>query len=224
MLITNIIIAPRPLYLVDEWLADYSDPKGEEVLIASKYNDDRLARALDKLFEADRHQLMTEISLRAIDIHQLAVEKIHNDSTSVTFSGDYITQNLNAVKLRQGFNKDHRPDLKQIVYGLNITEDGNVPLSFQLFDGNRTDDTTHVCNWNHLRELLKSEDFIYIADSKLSTTKNMLHLNRHHGRFISVLPRTRGEVKSFYETIHDTEIDWKDAYSIESSRKKGEIN
>ena len=32
----------------------------------------------------------------------------------------------------------------QIVFGLNITADGNVPLSFNLFDGNRTDDTTHI--------------------------------------------------------------------------------
>jgi len=37
---------------------------------------------------------------------------------------------------------------------LNITADGNVPLSFGLFHGNRTDDTTHIPNWNALREFL----------------------------------------------------------------------
>lgn len=223
MLITNIVISPRPLYQVDSWLAEYTDPKGEERLIAAKYNDDRLARALDKLFETDRHNLMTEISLQAIEVHHLNVENIHNDSTSVTFTGNYDQEEAGAVRLLPGYNKDHRPDLKQLVFGLNTTEDGNVPVGFQVFDGNRTDDTTHVSNWNQLRQLLQNEEFVYIADSKLSTTENMLHIHQHHGQFISVLPKTRKEVISFYRTIHETAIHWQDAYSKESSRKKGDM-
>jgi transposase len=56
-----------------------------------------------------------------------------------------------------GYNKDHRPDLKQIVFGMNTTEDGHVPIVHQLFDGNRTDDTTHIDNWERLRGFPQKE-------------------------------------------------------------------
>ena len=46
-----------------------------------------------------------------------------------------------------------------------------MPLSFKLFDGNTTDDVTHISNWNALRTLLEKEDFIYVADCKLCSKK-----------------------------------------------------
>ena len=89
---------------------------------------------------------MCELSSNAIDVYLLETSQIHNDSTSITFLGEYENEDSEAVKLKYGFNKDHQPDCKQIVFGLNITADGNVPLTFELFDGNRTDDTTHIPN------------------------------------------------------------------------------
>jgi len=66
----------------------------------------------------------------------------------VTFIGKYDTPDPEASKLKHGHNKDFRPDSKQIVFGLNITADGHVPLSYKLFDGNTPDDVTHIPNWN----------------------------------------------------------------------------
>src|SRR4051794_41298674 len=40
-------------------------------------------------------------------------------------------------------------------------------------------------------------DFLYVADCKLATTENMAYLHQHGGRFLSVLPRTRGEDTAF---------------------------
>ncbi|MBI9069800.1 MAG: IS1634 family transposase [Salinivirgaceae bacterium] len=164
MMLLNIICASRPLYRVQEWLTDYTDGIAEKDIYAAQYNDDRLGRNLDKLFEADRSSMLTELSANAIKLHNLQTDDIHNDSTSVTFTGEYENSNQANVNLARGFNKDHRPDCKQIVFGLNITSDGNVPLSFQLFDGNQTDDKTHIPNWDGLRKLIEKEDFIYIAE------------------------------------------------------------
>ena len=58
MMIMNIVVAAKPLYKVDEWLIEYSDGKAEEMKNAAKYNDYRMARSLDALFEADRHSLI----------------------------------------------------------------------------------------------------------------------------------------------------------------------
>lgn len=223
IMITNILFASKPLYQVEEWLADYADYQGKEPVAANLFNDDRLARSLDKLFYAPRQEILTEISLKAIETFELETNCIHNDSTTVTFTGEYRNQSQGTVEMVPGYNKDHRPDLKQIVFGLNITEDGHVPIDHQLFDGNRTDDTTHIDNWERLRGFLQKEDFIYIADSKLSTKKNLTTIDRWGGKFISILPRTRSEVNQFYEKLKTSYPDLEFAYQKKSSRKKGEF-
>ncbi len=222
VMVANIVCASQPLYKIQQWAADYMDGLSEWDHNASDYNDDQLAKNLDRLFKADRNSFMTELSSNAIDVYLLETNQFHNDSTSITFLGAYENEDPKAVKLKYGFNKDHRPDCKQIVFGLNITADGNVPLSFQLFDGNRTDDTTHIPNWNAIREFLGEQDFIYIADCKLCSQKNLDHIHEHGGTFITIIPKNRSEVKQFYEFLKTNSIEWQYAYETPSSRKKSE--
>ena len=224
ILTANIVCDNKPLYKVKEWLSNYSDGIVDEPLEANIFNDDRLGRALSALFNAERHSLMTEVSSNAISVHKLLTDEIHNDSTTVTFIGNYNNPDQDAVKLKHGHNKDFRPDCKQIVFGLNITSDGHVPLSYKLFDGNTTDDVTHIPNWNGLRTLLEKEDFIYVADCKLCSQKNLTHIAQNGGLFITVVPKDRKEVKQFLKSLKNNDIKWKDAYTIESSRKKGKVN
>jgi len=224
ILTANIICDNKPLYKVQEWLSKYSDGFSEKPVEASLFNDDRLARALSALFNSDRHSLMTDVSGKAIAVHKLMTDEIHNDSTTVTFIGKYDTPDPEAVKLKHGHNKDFRPDCKQIVFGLNITSDGHVPLSYKLFDGNTTDDVTHIPNWNGLRNLLEKEDFIYVADCKLCSQENLNHIAKNEGFFITIVPKGRKEVKQFLKHLRKNDVEWKDAFEVESSRKKGKMN
>jgi len=224
ILTANIICDNKPLYKIQEWLSKYSDGLGDEPVEASLFNDDRLARALSALFDSDRHSLMTEVSGNAIAVHKLLTDEIHNDSTSVTFIGKYDTPDPQAVKLKHGHNKDFRPDCKQIVFGLNITSDGHVPLSYKLFDGNTPDDVTHIPNWNALRTLLEKEDFIYVADCKLCSLGNLIHIAENGGFFITIVPKGRKEVKQFLKYLQKNGVEWKEAFEVESSRKKGKMN
>ena len=57
----------------------------------------------------------------------------------MTFAGKYPGWSAQEL-LTHGINKDHRPDLKQLVLGLNVTADGAVPISHRIYDGNQTDD------------------------------------------------------------------------------------
>ena len=222
IMVANIVCASRPLYKIEQWAAGYMDGLSEYSFNASIYNDDQLAKKLDLLFKADRNSLMAELTANAIAVYHLEKKQMHNDSTSITFFGQYEHEVAEAVKLKHGFNKDHRPDCKQIVFGLNITADGNVPLSFELFDGNRTDDTTHIPNWNALRELLEKDDFIYIADCKLCSQKNLDYIHEHGGIFITIVPKNRSEVKRFYKFLKTNNIEWQYAYETPNSRKQSE--
>jgi len=224
ILAANIICNNKPLYKIQEWLGKYSDSFGGEPVNASLFNDDRLARALSALFHADRHSLMTEVSSNAIRVHKLLTDEIHNDSTTVTFIGKYDTPDPQAVKLKHGHNKDFRPDCKQVIFGLNITSDGHVPVSYKLFDGNTNDDITHIPNWNGLRTLLEKEDFIYVADCKLCSKNNLTHIAGNGGYFITIVPKDRKEAKQFLKHLKEGNVEWKDALEVESSRRKGRMN
>ncbi len=221
-MIMNIMVASKPLYRVEDWLHDYMDGVTEKHVDSAKYNDDRLGRSLNYLFDADRSSFMAELSANATLVHQLETKEIHNDSTSITFIGAYEGEDPKAAKITYGHNKDHRPDCKQLVFGLNITADGHVPLSFQLYDGNQADVSTHTINWGQLRELLGKEDFIYIADSKLCSIENLRTIADNGGLFITIIPRNFRVVKAFLESVREgKDVEWQFEYKTPDSRKKG---
>jgi transposase len=167
---------------------------------------------------------MTEVSCNAIKLHKLLTDEIHNDSTTVTFIGKYETPDPGAIELKHGHNKDFRPDCKQIVFGLNITADGHVPLSYKAYNGNQDDDTTHIPNWNQLRALIHKEDFIYIADCKLCSNKNLAYIDENNGYFITIIPKNHNESKTFMDYIKTNDVKWEDAFEIRHSRKKAQVN
>jgi len=219
MLVFNIINAPNPLYKISEWATDYLDGIGEKTQQAEKYNDDCLGRSLDRLYKCNRNEFMLDLAANAIKAHQLEIDQIHNDSTTITFKGRYENQAPETVQLRHGHNKDFRPDCKQLVFGLNITDDGNVPLSFKLFDGNQTDDNTHIPNWEQLRQMLDKTDFIYVADCKLCSEDNLDHIHQNSGYFITVVPKNRSILKPFKQQLENGEVEWLSAYSVPDNRK-----
>lgn len=220
LLLKNILIERNALYAVREWSAQY-DPA---LVYGGKYGDDVLARALDRLFETDRASLLTRVVLHSVKAYQVDVNQIHQDTTSVKLTGAYTRQRRSAVQLLRGFSKDHRPDLKQLVYELSVTRDGAIPVLFKAHDGNRTDDTLHWENWQMLRGILGRSDFLYVADSKLCVSKTLLDIDRSQGRFITVVPRTRSEVEDFRSKVAASFVRWEKVWAKRSSRKHGRID
>ena len=51
--------------------------------------DDRLGRALDRLFDADRAALLIEVALAVGERFGVNFDECHNDSTSISFYGSY---------------------------------------------------------------------------------------------------------------------------------------
>jgi transposase len=203
-LIKNVLVDRDALYAVGEWVALY-----DAGLVAhGKIGDDKIGRALDRLFAVDRATLQTRIILAVMSGFDLKMGQIHNDTTSITTYGAYDRQNPKATQLKRGHSKDHRPDLKQLVYSLCVTSDGAVPVHFKVYDGNQTDDGIHLETWNRLRSLLQHPRFIYVADSKLCTEKNLRAIDREHGFFVTVVPKTRSEVAKFSEAVIAGDVRW----------------
>ena len=50
-------------------------------------------------------------------------------------------EDSHAVVITRGYSKNHRPDLKQMVLEMMVSQDGGIPLLMKCWSGN-SDDTT----------------------------------------------------------------------------------
>jgi transposase len=173
---------------------------------------------LDRLFDATTPQLLMDVVRQMVKEFGLKLDELHNDSTTVSFFGEYENaaredkrRGRPTAAITYGHSKDHRPDLKQLLYILTVTDDGGVPVYFTTASGNVTDDTTHQETWELLRQLTGRKDFLYVADCKLATSKNLQYIVNRGGRFVSLLPRTRKEDTEFRQRLVDTpdKVVWK---------------
>jgi transposase len=216
VMVRNLLVSREPFYGVGEWAARQApDLLGLSPEQVAGLNDDRCGRAADKLFACDQPSLILAAVAYAARDFAVNLDELHNDGTSVSVYGAYQA----AARERRergrvtpavtfGHSKDHRPDLKQLMYALTVTADGAVPVHFSVGSGNLTDDQTHQDTWDLLVEMVGRPDFLYVADSKLATADNMGHIARRGGRFLSVLPRTRGEDAQFRERVRHDEVRW----------------
>ena len=218
VMITNILNARRPLYGLREWARGFvPEPLGLDADQVELLNDDRLGRALEGMFEADRASLMTAVITRAVKRFEIDVKQLHSDTTSVTFSGAYKKSSAHRSTkepppvITFGHNKDHRPDLKQLVYALTVSADGAVPIHHKTYDGNTTDDQVHIETWSTLRDIVGHPRFLYVADSKLCTRENLSYIVSHQGRFLTVLPRSRSEHATFCAMLRQGKlVEWEE--------------
>jgi transposase len=220
VLLKNLLMSREPLYGVGEWAARHvPDLLGLSEQQLTSLNDDRVGRCLDRLFQNDYGSLALTVATHAIAEFGVDLDQLHNDSTTITSHGDYPDATHEEKRKEQlrlavtwGHNKDHRPDLKQLLFILTVSRDGGVPVYFQAKSGNTADDQTHRATWDLLCSLAGRRDFLYVADCKLATAENMAHVHQHGGRFLTLIPRTRGEDRSFRESLARGQVRWRPIY------------
>jgi hypothetical protein len=171
VLLRSIIVEREPIYRQQESVHGFASgmfgirPQEMECL-----SDDRLGRALDHLFDADRAGLLTEVALVVGSRFGVRFDEFHNDATSVSFCGSYRAASGRKIRGRSapvityGHSKAHRPDLKQLLLFLTMSADGNIPVAFRCADGNASESRSHIETWNTLRAVAGRSDFLYVAD------------------------------------------------------------
>ena len=217
VLLRNLLLSREPIYGVGEWAARHApDLLGLTPAEIGLLNDDRVGRALDRLFAADVPSLVLTVATHVVKEFGVRLDELHNDSTTVSFCGAYADASLPqrvlgrpTLAITFGYNKDHRPDLKQLLFILTVSEDGGVPLHFRAESGNVVDDQTHRDTWDLLCQLTGRRDFLYVADCKLATSENMAYLHQRQGRFVTVLPRTRAEDAAFRDLVEKGQVTWR---------------
>jgi transposase len=231
VLFANLLLAREPIYGVGEWAALFPpDLLGLREQDLSRLHDDRLGRSLDRMFEGIGPALIMAVVRHVIQVFAISLEELHNDSTTVSFYGAYNEAGQESEQrgrpthaITWGHSKARRPDLKQLLYILTVTSDGNVPVFFTSASGNTVDDTTHVGTWDLLYELIGHADFLYVADCKLASRENLSHIAQRDGRFVTVLPRGRSEDIAFRQRLRaaPSVLKWTLLYTL--NNKQGYI-
>lgn len=173
-LLCAIFLGTHTLSHVSETLSRYDLPAlfGRPHLTSDLFNDTRIGETLDALF-GKTESLFADIVFRGMEAFDLRVRRIHIDSTTLMLHGSYDHPELflhnPAPVAAYGKSKDHRPDLKQLLFSLSVTDEG-IPIFGRVADGNTSDVPEFRLHLEKLATMLEDlREIILVADCKLCT-------------------------------------------------------
>jgi transposase len=141
MILNGVGFAHRPLSLTPQFFTNKPlDLLFRPGVRAEMFNRFKLGRTLDEVHAYGCDLLFSEVALAVCAQERVEQRFSHLDTTSFSLSGDYVPESdEQAIHITHGYSKDHRPDLKQAVLELLVSQDGGVPLVSKSWDGNTSD-------------------------------------------------------------------------------------
>ncbi|MCF6299046.1 MAG: IS1634 family transposase [Thiomicrorhabdus sp.] len=171
MIINGLGFSNRPLVLTPQFFENLPmDALFRKGVEASHFNRYKLGRSLDKVFDYGSELLFSMVA--AFGCHQENVDQRFNslDSTSFSLNGEYsIEEDKKTINITHGHSKDHRPDLKQVMLELMVSQDGGVPFVSKSWDGNGSDNVIFEKRAAALIDEFKASEAprYWVGDSKL---------------------------------------------------------
>src|SRR5712691_7262272 len=180
MILNGLGFANRPLSLTPQFFANKPlDLLFRPGVEADMFNRFKLGRTLDEVDTYGCDLFLSEIAL-AVCQHEAIDQRFHHlDTTSFALTGAYVPESdEHAIAITHGSSKDHRPDLKQAVLELMVSQDGGVPLASKSWDGNAADTQIFQARAEALLSTFaqSATPRYLIADSKLYSKDHAAHL------------------------------------------------
>jgi transposase len=173
-MVANRALEPSSKLALEEWL-----PKKVVIPGLNSIDVHHCYRAMDFLLESEE-EIQREVFQAVADLFNLEVDLLFFDTTSTYFEMDEWDNE--DFKL-QGYSKDSRPDLPQIVIGLAVTRDG-IPIRCWSWPGNTMDMTVipeikkDLIGW-------KLGRVISVVDRGFSSEENLRTLQVAGGHYIA---------------------------------------
>jgi len=210
MIINGLGFTDRPMTLTPQFFENCPlNLLFREGIEANDFNRFKLGRSLDEIYEFGCSTLFADLANKSCEKEGIDRRFGHLDSTTFSLTGQYFEDSdENAIKITHGYSKDHRPDLKQVVLELLVSQEGGVPLIAKAWDGNTSDNEIFNSRSKALVEALKnSEDPVYlIADSKLYSANNAESLKKLP--FITRIPETISSVSEKIKESWKNTTEW----------------
>src|SRR5215475_12468421 len=141
MILNGLGFANRPLSLTPQFFASKPlDLLFHDGMRAELFNRFKLGRTLDEAYAYGCDLLFHELALCVCAREGIDLRFNHLDTTSFSLSGEYVAESdEQAITITHGYSRDHRPDLKQAVLELMVSQDGGVPFVSKSWDGKTSD-------------------------------------------------------------------------------------
>ena len=199
MVLNGLGFVNQRLYLVPHFFQDNPTERLIGVGIRPEHlNDDVTGRALEALYEQDVTSVYALVSAEAVNRLDLNPQFGHLDTTSFHVDGRYNSDRepeAGVIQLTQGYSRDHRPDLNQVVLQLIAENQAGIPLWMEPLSGNSSDKSSFRMSLRaHLDQLKGDYQLEYIvADSALYTAQTLPTLTDLF--WITRVPQTLAEAR-----------------------------
>jgi transposase len=202
MVLNGLGFINQQLYLVPHFFQNKPIPRLIAPGIqASHLNDDTLGRALDTLYDFGVTELYCLIAATAAQRLGLTPTFSHLDTTSFHVDGRYNSAqppDEQVVHITQGYSRDHRPDLNQVMLELVVEHQAGIPVLMQPLSGNSSDSKAfgQVVS-DHIAHLHPTPNPTYlVADSALYSAENLQKLAATNLQWITRVPATLREAQA----------------------------
>jgi transposase len=169
---------------------------------AEHFTADTFGRTLDAIYKYGATKFFTDSCLKIIMDNKL-LKKFFFIDTSTFYATGNKYKNDGKIELKYGHSKDHRMDLKQLVYLLVTTEDG-LPVFAESHSGNASDNDLFQKTIIKVQDLIKEQvgDKIFVLDAALYSKEFLL--NPHiTGDWITRVPESVKLCKEALERDYD---------------------
>ena len=205
VLVLNRLMLPLPLSQLSDWV-------GQTMLVAvleieaSKFNDDRLGRTLDALYEH-----LDKIWLEIIDVAvfkaNIDLSVIFYDISAFVGHGSYKESKLMSF----GFAHNTPSNKRKLKIGLNASADGNIPLLHRLWSGRTADQATVEQNMNNLAKWLTKHgkplnESMVVGDRAMLNAELAIMYEQKGLRHLTGLKASTNELKEQVSYWNDEQV------------------
>jgi len=194
MILNGLGFANHTLYLSPLFFQDKPVERllGPDIQ-AEHLNDDMLGRALDEIYDYGPSKLFSQCAIQTVNRLGLQTRYGHFDSTSFHTDGKYNSdqeEQDGVIRITNGYSRDHRPDLNQLVLQLICERQAGIPLLMETLSGNKSDkDSFRETVKAHIGRLKTDFGLEYIvADSALYVAETLKEMSNIW--WISRVPET----------------------------------
>jgi transposase len=135
-----------------------------------------------------------------------SLDLVFLDTTSIYFEGE------GGEELgKRGFSKDHRPDLKQMIVGVVLDNNG-TPLCSEMWPGNTADVETLLPVVERIRKRFQTTGFCIVADRGVISRKTLDILNKPENKIRYILGERMRNIKEVGEKVLTASGDYVEVY------------
>lgn len=189
VLILNRLVDPCSKLSVVDWHKEEVYLEKEEL-----FSYQHFLRAMDVLSQA-REKIEQALYSQLVNLFTLKLNLVFYDLTSTYFEGKGPTL------ASFGYSRDRRPDKRQILLGLALTDDG-YPIAHHLFSGNTADKSTLKSVVKDLERRFGIREVTFIGDRGLVSQENLLSLEKAGYHYILTLRKRASKLAKRLISAH----------------------